>query len=96
MSYKLAIIGSRDFNDYEAMKNCFIKFTEGIEISHITKMIFKADWDKDGRKAGIMRNKDIIENADIVMAFWDGKSLGTKNSIERAKKANKKLIVFKF
>jgi hypothetical protein len=29
-----------------------------------------------------VRNKDIIKNSDTVVAFWDGESRGTKNSIE--------------
>jgi len=58
-------------------------------------IIFKPDWKKFGKGAGFIRNKQIIENSDIVVAFWDGKSNGTKHSIELAKKMNKKLIVFK-
>ena len=37
---------------------------------------------KYGKRAGILRNRDIVDAADIVVAFWDGKSPGTKNSRE--------------
>lgn len=37
-----------------------------------------------GRHAPIIRNGDIVANADFVAAFWDGKSRGTKNTIDRA------------
>lgn len=46
-----------------------------------------------GRAAPIKRNTLIIENADLVIAFWDGKSKGTLNSINQAKKLGKKIII---
>jgi len=103
---RLAIIGSRDFTDFEFMetevKNSFTnlrdidiivsggargadrlaeRFAEKYEIP---TLIFKADWDRHGKKAGYLRNVDIVKNADYVMAFWDGYSKGTKHSIELA------------
>jgi hypothetical protein len=62
----------------------------------IPTLIFKPDWIKYGRSAGIIRNKDIIANADIVLAFWDGVSRGTKNSIDTAKSLGKPLQIIKF
>lgn len=56
-------------------------------------VIHLPDWNKHGRSAGFIRNKLIIDDADIVFAFWDGKSPGTKSSIDLAKKADKELIV---
>ena len=35
---------------------------------------YPADWDKYGKKAGYMRNVEMAENADALIAFWDGKS----------------------
>lgn len=46
--------------------------------------IFKADWGKHGKKAGPIRNKAMIDDADALVAFWDGKSRGTKNCIRCA------------
>jgi hypothetical protein len=37
-----------------------------------------ADWDKFGKSAGYIRNKEMAQNADALMAFWDGKSRGHK------------------
>lgn len=54
----------------------------------------KPNW-KLGRGAGIIRNKDIVKQADIVLAIWDGVSKGTLSSINFAKSLNKKLIVIK-
>jgi hypothetical protein len=43
-----------------------------------------ADWKKYGRGAGIIRNAEMAEYADVLVAFWDGKSRGTKNMITTA------------
>lgn len=45
---------------------------------------FPADWDIDGKAAGFIRNVKMAENADALVAFWDGKSAGTKHMIETA------------
>ena len=55
--------------------------------------IFFADWDQHGKKAGYLRNWEMIKTVDAVVAFWDGKSKGTKHSIDIAKKNNKKTYV---
>ena len=48
-------------------------------------VVFKPDWPKYGRGAGIVRNREIIEAADMVVAFWDGSSKGTASSLKFAK-----------
>lgn len=53
--------------------------------------IFKPDWAKYGKGAGIKRNKQIIENCDQCIAFWDGKSKGTESGIKLSKQLNKPL-----
>jgi len=63
--------------------------------NNISKQIFYPEWSKYGKGAGYIRNKLIIENVDIVFAFWDGKSKGTKHSINLAKELNKQLFVIK-
>lgn len=60
----------------------------------ITKKIFLPDWDRYGKKAGFLRNILIINEADKVIAFWDGKSAGTKNSIDLAIKQGKPLDIY--
>lgn len=59
-------------------------------------LIFKADWSLYGKSAGYIRNNDIIKSADIVFAFWDGKSKGTKHSIDLANKYNKGLEIIRY
>ena len=43
---------------------------------------FPADWDKHGKRAGFMRNEQMGNFADGLVAFWDGKSKGTKHMID--------------
>lgn len=46
--------------------------------------VYLADWNKYGRGAGMIRNKEMIADADMVCCFWDGESTGTKNTIDLA------------
>lgn len=48
--------------------------------------IIPPDWNKYGRAAGPIRNKEIVKNSTYILAFWDGKSSGTKSTIIIAKK----------
>ncbi len=50
------------------------------------------DWESN-KNAGVIRNTDIIKKSDYVIAFWDGKSKGTLDSINKAKRFNKKLFI---
>ena len=43
---------------------------------------FNPDWENQGRAAGIIRNHQMGDYADYLVAFWDGKSRGTKDMIE--------------
>ncbi len=47
-------------------------------------ILFPAKWSEYGRCAGVLRNREIVENSDIIIVFWDGKSKGTKNLIDNA------------
>lgn len=46
---------------------------------------FPANWDEYGKRAGYLRNTQMAENADALLAFWDGKSRGTGHMITIAK-----------
>ena len=50
---------------------------------------FLPDYEKYGRAAPIVRNKEIVNYADMVIAFWDGKSKGTLSVIKYAQKTQK-------
>ena len=46
---------------------------------------FPADWSKSKKLAGFIRNDKMAKYADVLVAFWNGKSKGTKHMIEVAK-----------
>lgn len=48
--------------------------------------LFPAKWDEYGKRAGYFRNVEMAKNADMLIAFWDGESKGTKHMIDIAEK----------
>lgn len=46
--------------------------------------VYPARWDEHGKIAGPIRNGEMAESADVLVAFWNGKSRGTKNMIDTA------------
>ena len=46
------------------------------------------------RNAAMTRNTDIVNSSDRVVAFWDGKSTGTKDTLTKAKTLKKKVSYF--
>lgn len=49
--------------------------------------LFPANWDKYGKRAGYLRNQEMADYANMLIAFWDRKSKGTNHMINIAKKA---------
>jgi hypothetical protein len=56
-------------------------------------LLFPAQWKKYGRGAGFMRNTDIVNHSNRVIAFWDRKSKGTIDTVKKAIKAKKPVLV---
>lgn len=56
---------------------------------------FPADWDRYGRKAGMLRNQQIVDDSDRIVAFWEGNSPGTLSTILKGKKAGKPVKIFR-
>lgn len=54
---------------------------------------FLPEYERYGRAAPLKRNMQIIEYADLVIAFWDGRSRGTRYVIEQCIAAGKPLRV---
>ncbi len=52
------------------------------------------EYKKYGRSAPLVRNNLIIEKADLVIAFWDGSSKGTKYVIDNCRRLNTEVKVF--
>ena len=49
--------------------------------------LFPADWQQYGRRAGAVRNRQMAQYGNALIAFWDGKSKGTKIMIDEARAA---------
>lgn len=58
--------------------------------------IYLPEWDLFGKKAGFLRNTTIIENSELVVAFWNSKSRGTRDSIGKANKMKKNTFIVYF
>ncbi len=48
--------------------------------------VFPADWASLGRRAGFARNAQIAQHCDVLVAFWDGVSRGTMDTVRTAAK----------
>ena len=63
---------------------------------------FPADWDRLGKRAGYVRNAEMAkfavedDNYGVLIAFWDGKSRGTKHMIDLAKRYGLEVHVVSF
>lgn len=55
-----------------------------------------AEWKKYGRYAGPKRNKEMALCSHALIAFWDGKSKGTKNMIDEARAAGLPVRVYQY
>ena len=105
---KIAIIGSRslcpDLDRYipddcseiitggaKGVDTCAAQYaaTKGIKLTE-----YRPDYQRYGRGAPHRRNDRIIAAAEVVFAFWDGKSRGTKSVIEKTRKLNKPIMVW--
>lgn len=106
---KIAIIGSRNlrvdnFDKYlpENVTEIISGGAKGIDTcaknyahSRNLKLTeFLPEYDKYGRGAPLKRNIQIINYADLVVAFWDGKSHGTKFVIDKCRMMNKQIKIF--
>lgn len=106
---RIAVVGSRgitavDLSLYIPQNCCLIvsggargvdTIAEQYAKAHgIEALIIRPDYERYGRAAPIRRNDIIVDNADLVLAFWDGSSHGTKYTIDYAKSHGKKVRVF--
>ena len=100
---KIAIIGSRKIKNPDIEKfvsaedeivsggavgvdSAAAKFAkeQGLKLTE-----FLPQYEKYGRAAPIIRNREIVDYAEKVVAFWDGRSRGTLSVIEYAQKTGK-------
>lgn len=62
----------------------------------VTHECFEAHWEDAGKAAGPIRNKEMVENADALVAFWDGTSRGTQHIIGYALKKGLEVHVYPY
>lgn len=106
---KVAIIGSRNMNvenlqDYlpEGTDEIVSGGARGIDtcarnyaLKNDLKLTeFRPEYNKYGRGAPLRRNETIVNYADMVLAFWDGESRGTKFVINYCEKVGKECKIF--
>ena len=105
---KIAVVGSRNLTEViidkyissdvdeivsggaAGVDACAAKFSKDMGIK-LTE--FLPEYKKYGRRAPIVRNKQIVDYADKVIAFWDGSSRGTLSVIKYAKEQSKPIEI---
>lgn len=125
---RIIIAGSRDFIDYNLLKDSMRDILKNTYLEGINKIKiisgtargadqlgekfakqfklevvrFAAKWDIFGKRAGYIRNEEMAKysvkdgNYGMLVAFWDGKSRGTKHMIDLSKKHGLEVHVIKF
>ena len=58
--------------------------------------IRRPEWKRYGKRAGVLRNLEMLERADAVVAFWDGKSPGTKQMIEATQRKRTPIQIIRY
>ncbi|MBQ7386614.1 MAG: hypothetical protein IJW03_00435 [Clostridia bacterium] len=100
---RVAIVGSRSINTVDIKKyvcdceeivsggacgvdTCASEYAKhnGLKLTEILPQ-----YERYGRAAPIVRNKEIVDYADKIIVFWDGSSRGTLSVIKYAEKVNK-------
>lgn len=64
--------------------------------ANLTVHEFPAKWDQYGKSAGYKRNTQMAEFSDVLIAFWDGKSKGTKHMIDIARRLGLDVLISRY
>ena len=100
---KIAIVGSRNISienigDYVSENDEIVSGgAKGADTSAaayaqrngLKLTVFLPQYERYKRAAPIIRNKQIVDYADKIIAFWDGKSKGTRSVIKYAEQVGK-------
>ena len=62
---------------------------------HIRSRCFAADWERFGKSAGVRRNHQMAQAGDLLLAFWDGRSAGTRHMISCMQQLGKPVVVIR-
>ncbi len=107
----VAIVGSRslkidDFTDYIPENTTEIISGGAIGIDRCAAIFAKKkgirlteilpDYESFGRSAPIIRNREIVKSADLVLIFWDGESRGSSFVIQECERTGTEYKIFRF
>ena len=88
-TFKVIVAGGRDFGDYGLLcQTCRGADTLGERYAQERGYAverFPADWEHAGKSAGFIRNRQMADVADALIAFWDRHSRGTAHMIDQAR-----------
>lgn len=71
--------------------------TLAMEYAHkkgLKLIVLRPDYERYGKAAPLIRNREMVDMADIILAVWDSKSKGTKYTINYATKQHKSIRIF--
>jgi len=88
-----------DIREYAKVEEIITGGASGIDvlairyatIHSIPYKVITPDYNKHGKYAPLIRNKQIVDECDKLVAIWDGHSTGTSHTVKLAMK-QKKLI----
>lgn len=105
---KLLIAGSRSIREYDlspyiphAVDTIISGGAQGVDSlaesyadeHKLSKYVIRPQYERYGRAAPLKRNQEMVDMADAVLVIWDGKSRGSRFTVEYARKQNKPLFV---
>ena len=61
----------------------------------IRHQLFRADWERFGKSAGVRRNHQMAQAGDMLVAFWDGQSPGTAHMVQCMRQLGKPAVVIR-
>ena len=106
----LLISGSRSIKEYDLEKYIPDEITmiitggaDGIDTlaeqyadqKRLSKLILRPQYELYGKFAPLKRNEKMVELCDMALIVWDGRSRGTKYTLNYAEKLGKKVILIK-
>jgi hypothetical protein len=62
----------------------------------IRHQLFRAEWERFGKSAGMRRNHQMAQAGDVLVACWDGQSPGTAHMIQCMSALGKPVVVVRF
>jgi Domain of unknown function (DUF4326)/YspA, cpYpsA-related SLOG family len=62
----------------------------------VRHQLFRAEWERFGKSAGMRRNHQMAQAGDVLVAFWDGQSAGTRHMMQCMEQRGKPVVVVRF